>query len=107
MGSLFSSFLKKEYHITKYGKVHSTMSGLSLLAMLVSITALIWHVWFIAGLVFLCISIIICNICFFYSALVLLAKYFTRDQEETEATKVSDELAPPASAQVKPIDTKD
>ena len=63
VGSLFLSFLKKEYKITVYGRGHGTMSLLSVISTFVSSTALIYHIWPVAGLLFFFIVIFVAILC--------------------------------------------
>lgn len=75
IGSLFSSFVKKANKITVYGNIHSGMSILAEVSTLISVTALISHVWLVAGLLFFFIALTIAIICLIYITLISIGKH--------------------------------
>ena len=72
-GSLFFSFYRK--NPKRYGKPHSTFSTLAIVGTIISATALFWHLWMPAGIVFLITSFIVVLISFAYVAILTLRKY--------------------------------
>ncbi len=56
--SLFFSFVKQQYQIPTYGKIHSILSLLSLLTGTISLIAAFWHVSRVDGIVFLCLAVV-------------------------------------------------
>jgi len=102
VGSLFVSFLKKEYKITVYGRGHGTVSLLSVISTFVSSTALIYHIWPVAGLLFFFIAIIVAILCSFYATLVFIGKHF----ETTKPVESADEQVAQVSAEIKPTGPK-
>ena len=102
VGSLFLSFLKKEYKITVYGRGHGTMSLLSVVSTFVSVTALICHIWLLAGLFFFFFAGIVAILCLFYATLVFIGKHF----EATKPVEGNDEQVVQVSAEIKPMGTK-
>lgn len=90
---LFISFLKNGNGITTYGRIHSTLSTLSMYTGITATTALIWHVSRIAGIVFLCLTTLLYIFCSFYVAIIALGKHLKR-KEADQATAMA--VAKPA-----------
>jgi len=83
---LFISFLKDGNGITAYGRIHSTLSTLSMCTGIAATTALIWHVSRLAGIVFLCLTILLYISCFFYVAIIALGKHLKRKEADQATT---------------------
>ena len=89
-GSLFFSFLKQGYGIKTYGRIHSNLSGLSLLTGTIALIALFWHISLLYGIVFLLLAVGVYILCFFYATIILLRKHFPQKPEnQAPATEVS------------------
>jgi hypothetical protein len=73
-GFLFISFLKKANGIVQYGCIHSALAGFSILAAVVSVTAVLWHSSMSAALVFLVVSVGMIVGCFSYAEGLLYQK---------------------------------
>ena len=86
--SLFFSFLKQGYGITSYGKIHRKLTEFSLYTGIGAMTALIWHASLLDGIVFLCLTIVMYNICVCYFAIVAISKHI----EHTGAGQTSSEV---------------
>lgn len=67
-GSLFLSFLRKRTQ--KYGKLHSWLSTFAIFGTMITATALIWHFWSVAGIVFLVVSLVVALLCLSQAAWV-------------------------------------
>lgn len=83
---LFMSFLKNENGITTYGRIHSTLSMLSIYTGITAITALLWHVLPLAGIVFLCLTTLLYNLCAFYVAILALRKHLKHKYADQATT---------------------
>src|SRR5216683_6588966 len=75
-GFLLLGFLKKEYHASGYGSIPGIVAFIAELAGFISIAALIWHVWFWAGIVFLPFAIALFALCSFYKLIVVFMKHW-------------------------------
>ncbi len=75
-GFLLLGFLKKEYRASGYGKVPEKVAFIAELAGFISIAALIWHVWFWAGIVFLPFAFALFTLCSFYKLIVVFMRHW-------------------------------
>jgi cation transport ATPase len=75
-GSLFFSFLKKENGIILYGNFHSFISFLAQVMTITAAISFVWHIWFVAGVISLCLVILVFIACVVYSFLVAFGKYY-------------------------------
>ncbi len=73
-GFLLLGFLKKEYGASGYGSIPEKIAFIAEFAGFISIAALIWHVWFWAGIVFLPFAIALFALCSFYKLIVVFMK---------------------------------
>jgi len=85
--SLFFSFLKQKYNITTYGKIHGTLSFWALVTGTLSLDGAIWHVSRVAGIVFLCLAVVMYVWAGFYLVLIQASLRFLSLQEPPEAKK--------------------
>jgi hypothetical protein len=77
-GSLFFSFLKQGYGITTYGKIHRKLSSFALYTGIGAMTALIWHVSPLGGIVFFCLAVAMFVICVGFFIIVATGKHRER-----------------------------
>jgi hypothetical protein len=75
-GFLLLGFLKKEYRASGYGSIPEKIAYIAELAGFISITAVFWHVWFWAGIVFLPFAIALFMLCSFYKLIVVFMKHW-------------------------------
>jgi hypothetical protein len=75
-GFLLLGFLKKEYGAHGYGSIPEKVAFIAELAGFISITALIWHVWFWAGIVFLPFAFALFTLCTLYKLIVVFMKHW-------------------------------
>lgn len=83
--SLFFSFLKQQYKITTYGRVHSLLSFFALVVGTCSLDAAIWHVSRVDGIVFLCLAVVMYSWAASYLYLIHAAQRFIALQKPPEA----------------------
>lgn len=79
MGSLFFSFLRDKPK--RYGKPHSVLSAFAIYSTITLVTALIWHFWTSAGIVFLIASLIIAPLCLGYAAILAIRKHWPQEHQ--------------------------
>jgi hypothetical protein len=79
--SLFFSFVKQQFKIPTYGRIHGNLSFFSLLTGTISLTATFWHVSHVAGIVFLCLAIVMYLWAVMYLVLLHVAKRFVELQQ--------------------------
>ncbi len=77
-GSLFFSFLKQGYGITTYGKIHRKLSSFALYTGISAMTAQIWHVSPLGGIVFFCLAVAMFVICVGFFIIVATGKHIER-----------------------------
>ncbi len=87
-GFLLLDFLKKEYAAPGYGSIPGKVAFIAELAGFISMAALIWHVWFWAGIVFLPFAIALFTLCSLYKLLVVFMKHW-EPSSTPEADKAS------------------
>jgi hypothetical protein len=73
-GFLLLGFLKKEYGASGYGSIPEKVAFIAELTGFISIAALLWHIWFWAGIVFLPFAIALFALCSFYKLIVVFIK---------------------------------
>jgi len=83
---LFVSFLKDGNGITTYGRIHSTLSAFSMYTGITATTALIWHVSPLAGIVFLCLTVLLYIFCSFYVAIIAFGRHLKRKYADQTTT---------------------
>ncbi len=88
-GFLLLGFLKKEYRASGYGSIPVKVAFIAELAGFISIAALIWHVWFWAGIVFLPFAFALFTLCSFYKLIVVFMKHW-KPLPKPEPDKVSE-----------------
>lgn len=95
-GYLLWGFLHKAYHAAGYGSIPATIATIAELAGFISLAALIWHVWFWAGIVFLPFAIALFALCSFYKLIVVFMKHWKPSPvpEQDEASKKQPEDTP-------------
>jgi len=82
--SLFFSFVKQQYKIPTYGRIHGNFSFLSLLTGTISLIAAFWHVSRVEGIVFLCLAVIMYSWAVIYLLLLHTGIRFVALQQSVE-----------------------
>jgi len=75
-GFLLLGFLKKEYTASGYGSIPEKVAFIAELTGFISLAALIWHIWFWAGIVFLPFAIALFALCYLYKLIVVFMKHW-------------------------------
>ncbi len=75
-GFLLLGFLKEKYGASGYGSIPEKVAFIAELTGFISIAALIWHIWFWAGIVFLPFAIALFALCSFYKLIVVFMKHW-------------------------------
>jgi hypothetical protein len=83
--SLFFSFIKKQYNIPTYGRIHSALSFWALVTGTLSLDGAIWHVSGIDGIVFFFLAAMVYVWAILYLCLVQFSFRFTSLQKPPEA----------------------
>ncbi|GCE22028.1 hypothetical protein [Dictyobacter kobayashii] len=84
-GFLAFCFVRPPTSKNRYGVIHLYLSFLSVVGAFIATDAYIWHLWDVAGIIFLTLSLLVGLLSFGYATLVLLATHL-RSELSTDPT---------------------